>query len=75
MAKFASKEDLVKVLCNGPCKVLDHYLLIQGCKPKFRPSIDSFDSTPVLVRLPELPIEFFEKDLLISIEDSIGKTI
>ncbi|OMO52408.1 reverse transcriptase [Corchorus capsularis] len=41
-------------------------------KPKFRPSMDSFGLTPVWIRLPKLPIEFFQEKLLIQVGDSIG---
>ncbi|OMO86069.1 hypothetical protein COLO4_21322 [Corchorus olitorius] len=72
VAKFASKEDLVKVLCNGPYRVLDHCLLVQRWKPNFRPSTTSFDSTLVWIRLPELPIEYFPEELLLKVAKSIG---
>lgn len=75
IVKLGSKEALAKVLSGGPWKIMDHYLLVQRWKPYFRPSLAPLGKTAVWIRLPELPIEFFNADLLMEIGNQIGKPI
>jgi hypothetical protein len=62
--KFDQLEDRERVLTEGPWMIADHYLTVRCWSPEFRPSMDTISKIPVWVRLPELPIEYFDEDLL-----------
>lgn len=63
------------MLEKGPWIVLGHYLTVSKWKPNLTSSMESIHSTTVWVRLPELPIEFFNKELLLRIENHTGKAV
>ena len=57
---FSLKEDYERVLKDGPWFVGGHYLSIRNWEPNFKPSTASVTSVVVWIRLPELPIEYYE---------------
>lgn len=75
VVKFELANDFMKVLTEGPWKIMDHYLSVQRWKPDFRPSSASYGSTSVWIRLPELPIEYFHEDILLEIGRKVGKPL
>ena len=72
LIKFSLKEDHTKVLKGGPWFVGGHYLSIKEWKPNFRPEIANLSSVVVWVRLPRLPIEYYEVSVLRDIRKAIG---
>lgn len=56
-------KDYLHVLPNGPWVERGHYLTVCKWRPNFRPS-KYFSSTLVWVRLPEIPISFFNEPYL-----------
>lgn len=64
LVRFTLKEDYIKVLSGGPWFVSGHYLSIRRWEPNFKPSTASVSSVAVWVRLPELPIEYYEPSVL-----------
>lgn len=73
--KFRTKEAAAKILSGGPWKIMDHYLVVQRWKPNFRPSMASIGKMAIWIRLPELPIEYFNMDMLMDIGKQLGKAI
>lgn len=71
LIRFSVKEDYVKVLRDGPWFVGGHYLSIKGWEPNFKASSVNPSSVAVWVRLPKLPIEYYEPSVL----KDIGKAI
>lgn len=63
MVRFYYKEDYLKVLERGPSIVLGHYLVVRKWKSNFKPSIAKVSFTFVWIRLPGLPMEFFNEQL------------
>ncbi|KAG5615924.1 hypothetical protein H5410_015748 [Solanum commersonii] len=64
-----------KVLQNCPWFINNHLLSIQRWTPNFIPEKATLTYSVVWVRLPQLPIEFYDGILLKEIENSIGKLL
>lgn len=75
LVRFSLKDDYVNVLKGGPWFVNDHYLSIRSWEPDFRPSSASISSMVVWIRLPELPIEYYEPSVLREISEAIGPVL
>lgn len=71
---FYSKADYVIVLTEGPWIVLGHYLMVTTCQPNFCPSAAIISSTLVWVQFLQMPIEFFNREVLIHMGNQIGTT-
>nr|POE70613.1 hypothetical protein CFP56_40930 [Quercus suber] len=72
---FNCKEDHDKVLRNGPWFIRDHFLSICPWEPNFKPSSTNVSSIAVWIRLNELPIEYYEVEVLKQIRNSLGKVL
>ena len=72
VVKFANLEDRSKVMIEGPWKIMDHYLTVQRWRPNFHPSSATIGSTAVWIQLPELPLEYFNGDVLMEIGRLVG---
>lgn len=63
------------VLCSGPWLFGDSSLTIK----KWEPNMDLLDAffltTPVRVRLPRLPLEFWHEDIFKGVDGSFGEII
>lgn len=75
VVRFAEKSDYHKVLFDGPSMVLGHYLTGQQWKPEFRPLEESIKKIVVWVRIPDLPIEYYDKHFLWRARNRVGKTL
>jgi len=75
LIKFSSMEDYDKVLRGGPWFVGEHFLTIRPWEPYFKASEAKFSSVAVWVRLPELPIEFYDREVLKEIGEAIGPVL
>lgn len=71
LIKFQS-EDHARVLREGPWFVGGHYLSIRCWEPNFKPSKANLSAVTVWIRLPELPIEYYESAALKEIGEAIG---
>ena len=74
LIKFELQADLDNVLKGGPW-FGQHFLAIRQWEPDFRPSTTTFSSVAVWVRLPELPIEYYDSSLLKKIGQAIGTVL
>lgn len=75
IVKFHSKHDMIKVLTEGPWRILGHYVLVQRWKPNFKPSTAALGVSAIWIRLPELEIEYFREEVLMNIGKAIGKPL
>ena len=71
LVKFSTKEDHSKVLRGSPWYVGGHYLSIRCWEPNFRSSTANVSSVAVWIRLPELPIKYYEPPVLRDIRRAI----
>lgn len=75
VVRFSDDKDLNYALEEGPWMVAGHYLICQRWKPEFDAYEDDVGKQAVWVRIPRLPIEYYEKDLLWEAGYEIGKTL
>ncbi|KAK1304100.1 hypothetical protein QJS10_CPB11g01495 [Acorus calamus] len=57
--KFSNEQDMLAVLTGGPWIIQDHMMCLQRWWDNFDPSTASFETTPVWVRFPNLPLDFW----------------
>ena len=72
LIKFDCQNDLENVLKGGPWFIGQQFLAIRQWEPGFKASSASLSSVAVWIRLPELPIEYYEPSALLKIGQAIG---
>ncbi|XP_074313623.1 uncharacterized protein LOC141648807 [Silene latifolia] len=75
VARFSSKQDYDFVMTQGPWMIDDHYLTIRIWVPNFVPSEDNITKLTTWVRIPNLPVEYFNATFLKKIGSKIGEVI
>ena len=75
LISFSSSDDYDKVLRGGPWFIGGHFLAIKPWEPYFKASEAKLTSVAVWVRLPELPIEFYDTSMLKEIGSVIGPVL
>nr|POF15884.1 uncharacterized protein CFP56_17124 [Quercus suber] len=75
LTRFSCKEDHDMVLRKGPWFVGEHFLSIRPWEPNFQPSSTNVSSIAVWIRLNELPIEYYELEVLTQIGNAVGKIL
>lgn len=75
LVRFYSKEDFEFARDQGPWSILDHYLVVKEWSPDFDPITDKTEKLIVWVRIPCLPIEYFDYAFLKKVGEKIGKPI
>ncbi|GKV23781.1 hypothetical protein SLEP1_g33477 [Rubroshorea leprosula] len=72
LIRFHEKEDLNRVLHGGPWFVDPHFLTIRKWEPSFDPAKATFTTTAIWARLPRLPIECYDVQILQRIGNMLG---
>ncbi|CAN1142454.1 hypothetical protein LINPERHAP2_LOCUS13095 [Linum perenne] len=75
VAKFMSVEDYDRAMFEGPWLVGDHYVVSEEWRPNFEPGYAQVNNIRVWIRLPNLPIEYFDAAILSLIGDKVGRTV
>ncbi|KAK9993144.1 hypothetical protein SO802_022847 [Lithocarpus litseifolius] len=75
LARFEMPEDLDHVLRDGPWFIGQHFLAIKSWEPEFKASTTNFSQVAIWIRLPELPIEFYDPTILKKIGSMIGPVL
>lgn len=75
LVKFSSKEDMNFALSEGPWLIYDHYLIVRKWAPNFDPDLETIGSAAVWVRLPKLPMEYYDEEILTWMGNRIGTTV
>ena len=75
LVRFGLKEDFSEVLEKGPWFIREHFLSIRPWEPNFKPSTANISSVAVWIRLTELPIEYYEMDMLKQIGKAVGNVL
>ena len=73
--RFSLQDDYEKALFGGPWYILNHYLMLTQWQPNFRPTSNPFDKLAIWIHLPELPVEYYDKEALFIIASKLGKPI
>ena len=75
LIKCYSFDNYDKVLNGGPWFVGEHFLAIKPWEPYFRATGDNLTFVAVWVRFLELPIEFYDLEVLKEIGSAIGPVL
>jgi hypothetical protein len=67
LVKLELVDDFDRILKGGPWFISEHFLSLQPWIPDFRPSEVAVNTVAVWVRLPELPVEYYDKKSLLFI--------
>ncbi|CAN1179094.1 hypothetical protein LINPERHAP2_LOCUS33999 [Linum perenne] len=60
---------------GGSWMVADHYVVCEEWRPYFRPEDSALSKLRVWIRLPGIPLEYFDYSILKRTGDRIGKTV
>ena len=72
LVRFSCSDDFDRVVRGCPLFIGEHFLTIKPWEPYFKASDAKLTSVAVWVRLPELPIEFYDASVLKEIGSVIG---
>ncbi|EOA18505.1 hypothetical protein CARUB_v10007057mg, partial [Capsella rubella] len=75
MVRFESEEEYMAALTGGPWKIFGSYLMAQAWSPDFDPIRDEITTTPVWVRLSNIPVTFYHTSILEEIARGLGKPL
>ncbi|KAG7548419.1 hypothetical protein ISN44_As12g036090 [Arabidopsis suecica] len=75
MVRFELEEEYLAALTNGPWRAFGSHLVVQAWTPEFEPLRDEIVTTPVWVRLSNLPVNFYHRSILMGIARGLGKPI
>ncbi|KAJ1417010.1 hypothetical protein SESBI_16954 [Sesbania bispinosa] len=73
--RFENVDDMQHVFDDGPWMLSDHYIVTHSDGNRFTPFDDDLRRVAVWVRVPRLPIEFYDKRVLWRIGNVLGKTV
>ncbi|XP_050226208.1 uncharacterized protein LOC126676119 [Mercurialis annua] len=75
IVKLKSGSDVEAVLTGGPWIMLGHYLSVQAWYPQFDCSKDCIQKIQAWIRLPGMPIQYYNKKVLRYIGEMVGRVI
>lgn len=75
VVKFRLEKSMNKILIEGPWFVTGHFLSISRWEPNFVTVESKLSTTAIWIRLPQLPIEFYDKSILEQVGNMIGKLL
>ncbi|CAN1138290.1 Uncharacterized protein At4g02000 [Linum perenne] len=75
VARFEDNSDYLRAVLEGPWLVGDHYVLSEEWRLNFEPGFSQVNSIRVWIRLPGIPIEYFDDGILRNIGNRIGTTV
>ncbi|EOA18311.1 hypothetical protein CARUB_v10006824mg [Capsella rubella] len=75
MIRFEREEEYLAALTGGPWKVFGSYLLVQDWSPDFNPLRDDIVTTPVWIRVSNIPVIYYHEDILLGIASGLGKPV
>nr|XP_009790993.1 PREDICTED: uncharacterized protein LOC104238354 [Nicotiana sylvestris] len=75
IVKFSLEESMVRALHLGPWFISGNFLFVRKWEPKFVPQEATLTSTAIWIRLPQLPTEFCDKDILEKVGRKLGKLL
>ncbi|CAN1120793.1 hypothetical protein LINPERHAP2_LOCUS409 [Linum perenne] len=75
VARFEAEEDYSRAFLDGPWLIGDHYVVSEEWRPNFEPGQSQVNTIRVWVRLPGLPLEYFDDSALRLVGDKLGRTV
>ncbi|KAG2307473.1 hypothetical protein Bca52824_027221 [Brassica carinata] len=75
MVRFEKEAEYLEALTGGPWRAFGSYLMVRAWSPKFDPLRDNIVTTPVWIRLTNIPMNFYHRSFLMGIAKGMGKPI
>ncbi|XP_048593543.1 uncharacterized protein LOC125576998 [Brassica napus] len=75
MVRFEKEEDYLAALTGGPWRAFGSYLMVRAWSPEFDPLRDDIVTTPVWIRLSNIPVNFYHRSILMGIAKGLGRPI
>lgn len=75
IAKFEAEEDMMRILELGPWFLGTQYIAIMKWKPDFHPATARILTMATWIRFANLPMEYYDADILWQLGDKVGKPI
>ncbi|XP_033141060.1 uncharacterized protein LOC103852274 [Brassica rapa] len=67
MVRFEKEDKYLAALTGGPWRIFGSYLMVRAWSPEFDPLRDDIVTTPVWVRLTNIPVNFYHRSILMGI--------
>ncbi|CAN1147891.1 hypothetical protein LINPERHAP2_LOCUS16135 [Linum perenne] len=74
LVRFSDPEDYQRAMLGGPWKIYDYYISVARWNPSFNEE-EPIKFILTWVRLPKLPIHYFNRTAVTRIGNAIGKTV
>lgn len=75
MVRFELEEEYMAALTGGPWRAFGSYLMVQAWSPDFDPLRNEIVTTPVWVRLSNIPVNLYHRSILMGIARGLGKPV
>lgn len=75
MVRFELEEEHFSALTGGPWRAFGSHLMVQAWTPEFEPLRDEIVTTPMWVRLSNIPVNFYHRSILMGVASGLGKPI
>ncbi|EOA25923.1 hypothetical protein CARUB_v10019305mg, partial [Capsella rubella] len=75
MVRFELEDEYLEALTGGPWRIFGSYLMVKAWEPEFDPMTDEIVTTPVWIRLSNIPVNFYHKRLLMRLARGLGKPV
>lgn len=75
IAKFELEEDMIQILESGPWFMGSQYIAMTKWRPDFHPATARILSMAVWIRFANLPMEFYDSDVLWQLARRVGKPV
>ncbi|KAG7537202.1 Reverse transcriptase domain [Arabidopsis suecica] len=75
LIRFEKEEEFLEALTGGPWKMFGSYLLVKRWSLDFNPMSDEIATTPVWVRLSNIPVNFYHQAILFGIAKGLGTPV
>lgn len=75
LVKFKDEFDFQNALTNGPWVIFGHYLSVQPWTPDFSPQTHTINQVMGWVRLPRLPVHYYDKRIIRTLGQALGEVL
>ncbi|XP_019236668.1 PREDICTED: uncharacterized protein LOC109216905 [Nicotiana attenuata] len=75
LIKFVNEDNMLHALHNGPWFVLAHFLTVRRWEPKFVASTAQLAYSAIWAHFPELPMEYYDLELLKLVGNKLGQLL
>ncbi|CAL1356336.1 unnamed protein product [Linum trigynum] len=73
--RFTTEQDFERALTEGPWMIEDHYVLTRVWTRGFEPEDEELSKTLVWARLPKLPMDYYDEELIANVGNSVGRFV